>query len=125
MSEITVVNWICPEDADKRECSIGGMGGFPEAMLWEDYIEGLPEDKLPYYNALRASILKNGAISGDDHQRAEYGTPLFSDGTIASFSFRGWGDLLASIFNSKINEKKWQYMDFYYTYLPDDPRLQP
>lgn len=30
-----------------------------------------------------------------------------------NFSWRGWGDMMASYMNSKINKRKYDYMDFY------------
>ena len=38
--------------------------------------------------------------------------PLFSDGKVATFSFRGWGDLMAAIW-SEAEDKDYGYMDFY------------
>ncbi len=93
-------------------------------MLWTEYLELWPAEKYVYFEALRTSILERGAIKGQDHQYGPEGIPLFEDGTIASFSFRAWGDLLSAIYNTKIEERKWDYMDFYYIYLPEDERIK-
>jgi hypothetical protein len=44
---------------------------------------------------------------------------MFSDGSVATFSLRGWGDLLAAVYSERDN-KDYCYMDFYYVYWPFD-----
>lgn len=130
-----VVEWIDREEAEGKECSIGGMGGWFNAghihkgetgrimnagtgHRWADYIESLPEEERIYAEAIRESILETGMkITGDMHQE-EY-IPLFDDGTIGDFSFRGWGDLMAAIFSEE-DDRDYTYMDFYYIYWHRD-----
>ena len=50
-------------------------------------------------------------------------TPVFDDGTVGSFSFRAWGDLMAAIWNTEENTNKYSYMDFYMGCLVDTARL--
>ncbi len=52
------------------------------------------------------------AFSGQDHQFAETGVPVFSDGTCLRASMRFWGQIMAAIYSS-IDETKLTYMDFY------------
>lgn len=113
--EIQVVDWIGP-DTD-HEVSIGGFGGwFNENNTWSDYLEVCPEERQPYVEALRKEIVSNGKwISGMHHQYEEDGTPLFSDGTIASFSLRAWGDFMAAV-SFSVDGKPRSYMDWYHIY---------
>jgi hypothetical protein len=120
---ITVVKWISEEESNGKECKLGGLGGVGKSMFWNEYLELFTPDCHGHMEALREAILQKGAFTGEAHQNDAEGTPLFSDGSIAAFSFRAWGDLLSAIFNTKIGEKKWDYMDFYYIYLPEDERL--
>lgn len=124
MTEIKVVDWVDAEAIGNGEVAIGGLGGIQACMFWEEYIEGCDQQVRLYYEALREAILERGAITGEYHQGGEDGTPLFSDGKIASFSFRGWGDFLSAVYNTEIEERKWNYMDFYYIYLPEDERIK-
>ncbi len=123
MNNIKVVDWISDEEASDKTVICGGLGGwFNSGMFrdgetghrWEDYLTWLDPAKHPYAEAIRVEILeKNLVITGSMHQE-EY-TPLFSDGTVGSYSFRGWGDLMAAIF-SEAEDKDYNYMDFYYIY---------
>lgn len=113
--EVRVVDWISYKEGKNFDTSVNKMGGFfALGMRWKDYIEvaAEPED-VPYLEAIRLSVLENKIrYNGFDHQNKEDGVPLFSDGTIASFSFRGWGDLMAAI-HSDFEDKNYNYMDFY------------
>lgn len=60
---------------------------------------------------LREQIIKLQIRSGGDWHQAE-GTPLFEDGTIGSFSYRAWGDLLAATWSEE-DQVGYSYMDFY------------
>lgn len=133
-----VIDWIDEEEADKREYSIGGCGGWfgfkkdaieiPEGEWikvghrWRDFIEEIKQEKVPYYEALRKEIVnKNIKEGGFWHQTGE-GIPLFSDNTIASFSMRAWGDLMAAIWSEEEDEN-YTYTDFaWYTDWKDDEK---
>lgn len=116
MEKITVVDWVDYNDEKINECpvSIGGLGGwFESGMRWNDYLESLVEGRKIYAEALRNSIIQNEIrYTGDEHQNASDGVPLFSDGTIGSFSFRAWGDLMAAIWSTEDN-RNYCYMDYY------------
>ena len=55
------------------------------------------------------SALKQG---GDWHQNDPKGVPVFNDGTVAMFSFRAWGDLMAALW-AEHEDCDYSYMDFY------------
>ena len=57
--------------------------------------------------------VKNGyCFSGQDHQNAATGVPVFSDGTCLRASMRAWGQIMAAIF-SAVEGINLSYMDFY------------
>ena len=110
-----VIGWIDYNQVEKwMDESIGGFGGFfKDGMRWEDYISSAPECGIKYYEALRdIIILENLKYTGSQHQHLDGGVPVFADGTIATFSFRAWGDLMAAIWSTEEN-KDYSYMDFY------------
>jgi len=83
-------NW---EDEPPYSVSISRGGGFfGDGTRWEDYINRIPEEKHKYIEALRSEILRRNLKQGGDwHQgKKTKGVPVFSDGTIAIFSFRGF-----------------------------------
>lgn len=111
-----VIKWLSSEEAEDKEEACGGMGGWVDGDNWEEYVKHLPHEELVYYEALRAKILTDGLKCGGDDHQTDY-IPLFSDGKIAGFSFRAWGDLLAAIYNTEENTEKYGYMDFYMSCL--------
>jgi len=129
---ITVERWISPVEAEGKPEHFGGIGGWfgvdrdtlsrKKSMRWKDYVEALDASVHPYAEALRSALLVRGRITGDDHQSANDGVPMFSDGSVATFSLRGWGDLLAAVYSERDN-KDYCYMDFYYIYWPFDEPL--
>lgn len=117
-----VIKWISFEEASKLpECPLSRLGGwFQDGMRWEDYYKELGEEARPYAEALRAEVLaKRIRHGGDWHQYSEEGIPVFEDGTIASFSFRAWGDFMAAVWSSADN-RDYNYMDFYMDCLVHD-----
>ena len=113
--EITVDRWIDEEAADGLEMSIGGLGGwfgFKESHTFDQYLDAWEPEVHAYIWAMKREVVRLGLREGGDwHQSAE-GTPVFSDGTIGAFSFRGWGDLLAAIWTAE-DGVRYSYMDFY------------
>ena len=112
-----VTNWINWEQANKKEDAMDGMGGFfnwdRKGMRWKDYIEACPPEEVPYAEAIRESVLKKGLyIDGATHQTCPNGAPVFEDGKAATFSMRGWGDIMAAIWSEE-EDKDYSYMDFY------------
>jgi hypothetical protein len=111
---ISVVDWISPEESTDKECTFGTLGGwFGENDTWQSYLEALEPEYRQYAIAVKDSVIeRNHFITGEQHQYNDNGVPLFSDGTIGSFSFRGWGDLMAAIANCA-DGKPHQYMEYY------------
>ena len=112
-----VIDWISFDAAEEKEEAVGGMGGFfnfkRKGMRWKDYIIIWNDKIKPYVEAIRESVLeKELKLTGAEHQHGECGVPLFEDGKIASFSYRGWGDLMAAIWSEK-EDKDYTYMAFY------------
>lgn len=110
-----VKKWISySESTGHEEAPCGGLGGFfDNGMRWKDYIECWKPISLPYIEALRKSIIERGLkITGADHQRDPDVVPVFSDNTVATYSYRAWGDLMAAIWSEEENAD-YCYMDFY------------
>lgn len=115
--EIKVVDWISWNDAATREDSAGSIGGFfnwdKKGMRWKDYIEMMSETARPYVEAIRKEVVeKHIKLTGESHQHTNCGVPLFSDGTVACYSYRGWGDLMAAIWSEE-HDTDYNYMHFY------------
>lgn len=107
---VTVDRWIAYEEADGMPESVGGLGGCVQfGMRWGDVFTSGDS----HLNALRAEIIRlNLRQGGDWHQEDPHGVPVFSDGTVAKFSYRAWGDLLAVTWASH-EDVDYRYMDFY------------
>ena len=110
---VKVVEWISREESESYETSIGGLGGWVDGEKWEVYAGGIKPELKEYYEALRnAIIVRKLKYTGAQHQDKDDGTPLFEDDTVAHFSFRAWGDLMAAIWNTE-EDGTYSYMDFY------------
>lgn len=113
--EITVTEWISDDAVGDRKVVLGGLGGFfkPPMRGQKDFFDNVNEEYKPYVEALRKEIIaKNIRFTGQEHQTAEDGVPVFSDGSVAQFSMRAWGDFLAGTW-SEHEDKDYHYMDFY------------
>lgn len=127
-----VIDWISNDAAEgKPDAPIGGMGGWfgkggedgwSGNHRWADYLAKWKEPSHPYAEALRDAIVERRIWEcGDWHQSESCtGVPLFEDGTVATFSFRAWGDLLAAVWSEQLG-RSYCYMDFYYA----DPAAKP
>ena len=113
-----VVKWMSYEDAKELEESIGGLGGFfQHGMRWKDYLAIWDDETIPYAEALKEVVVGESIKEGGDwHQWSDEGVPVFEDGTVAVFSYRAWGDLLAAIWSEE-EDKDYSYMDFYMSSL--------
>lgn len=124
---IRVVSWISDTEASDKEQAVGGLGGWfgydkenrdgqkwgKAHHRWNDYIKIWKPEVRPYLEAIRADVVARGIrLTGEQHQNDASGVPLFSDGKVATFSFRGWGDLMAAIW-SEVEDHDYGYMDFY------------
>ncbi len=118
-----VIKWIA-YNSGNEENALGGMGGWFNGHMihkkdeniknhtWKDYISNLPEEAIPYAEALKKDIIeKNIRIKADEHQYSSHGVPLFEDNTISEFSYRAWGDLMAAIYSTE--EEPLTYMEYY------------
>jgi hypothetical protein len=114
VGDVKVVDWITCDKSDHYETSFGGFGGFfDNGMRWKDYIDIWKDEVKPYAEALKKEIIeKNIRFGGEWHQYSGSGVPLFSDNTVATFSYRAWGDLLAAIWSDEEN-KDYSYVNFY------------
>jgi hypothetical protein len=115
-----VVRWISMKDADATGMveSLGGLGGGFNAVSgtpkesWSDYLDMLPAQSRPYAEALRDEVLRLRIRRGGFwHQYDPGGTPVFDDGTCATFSMRAWGDFLAAVW-SEHESTVYCYVDF-------------
>lgn len=117
IDNISIVKFITYNESDKYEESrfLRGMGGFFQpGMRWEDYVNHFQPELGPLLEKLRVAIVEhNIKMTGAEHQAGrEVSVPLFSDNTVATYSFRGWGDLMAAVWSSE-EDTNYSYMDFY------------
>lgn len=112
---VEVVDLISYKEAEGKTETIGGLGGwFSDGNRWKDYVENFADKGREYAEAIRKYIVEHDIKRGGDwHQRE--GTPLFSDGTVASFSYRAWGDIMAAIWSEE-EDQDYNYMSFYMDY---------
>lgn len=110
------IQWIPYPDAENMpESEIGGIGGwFQNGHRWPDYLAQHSEALHPTLEALRQSIIENNIrFTGRDHQWEQVdGVPLFPDGTVALYSYRAWGDLMAAVWSTQ-DGCDYSYMNFY------------
>ena len=108
-----VKEWTSYDRAQEFECGIGGWGGwFENGMRWKDYIEEFDDDKQPYHEAIKDSVIANSSrLTGMEHQNDDHGVPKFDDDTVGLFSFRSWGDLMAPIWSEE-EDKDYGYLNF-------------
>jgi hypothetical protein len=117
-----VEHWISYAAASGKPEAVGGLGGWFGCgenhdlvkHTWQDYLDYWEESVHPYLEALKTDVLVSGRfLCGNQHQDDPSGVPMFDDGTVAVFSFRGWGDLMAAI-KTVEDGKIHSYMEFYY-----------
>lgn len=114
-SERHVVRWVPYDQADfSGAVNIGDWGGsIQNGMRWADFLAGVDPRHFGHFEALRRTILARQLRRGGDwHQHTKHGAPVFDDGAVATFSMRGWGDLLAAIWSTE-QDRDYEYMDFY------------
>lgn len=120
-----ITEWISNERAEPLTQSFGGLGGWfgfsasvdggDETHTWADYLAEVCADDVARSRAeaLREAIVERRLWEdGCWHQEADDGVPMFDDGTVATFSFRAWGDLLAAVWTEQLG-RQFCYMDFY------------
>jgi hypothetical protein len=109
-----VVEWTNCED--KREDSFGSLSGFFEnGMRWKDYVERFTDEGRVRAEALRRGIIAKGIRRGGFWHQCQSGNddgvPVFSDNTVANFSMRAWGDLLAAVWSQE-EDTDYNYCQF-------------
>jgi hypothetical protein len=89
---------------------------------WLAYVAQYSAEWHPHLEAIRQSIIETQVWAGGDwHQYSAKGIPVVSGGYFMSCSWRGWGGLLAAIWNSELGEQ-FTYLDFYMDgRLPERP----
>lgn len=112
MSDITITEWVSYDEAVRRALpeSVGGMGGAWESQTPDEYLSGWQPEAHGYIRAIWAHLDAHGPITGTDHQESR--VPVFSDGTAAMFSMRGWGDLVSAWHNGRHPEDQCNYCRF-------------
>lgn len=121
-----VVRWGAFNEVDQPGVvDIGGWGGHIEkGQRWLDYLLLIDGKWGDHFEALRGEILKRRLKRGGDwHQFALDGVPVFDDGVVATFSFRGWGDLMAAIWSDE-DGRDYSYMDFYMDSCIEDSGIE-
>lgn len=67
-------------------------------------------------DAIIEDIRAHGYVfSGQDHQNAKTGCPMFEDGTVRTYSLRGWGRVMATAWNLLDSNGEPDYMEFYWS----------
>lgn len=111
---VRVVAWICYDNVGYDENDLGGIGGWVEGESFDEYLLDVAPHMRGHAEALRQAILARGLkYTGHDHQNRDDGVPLFSDDTVSQFSFRAWGDIMAAVWNTAEDTRRYGYMDFY------------
>lgn len=93
-----------------EKLKIVGWTDFDSEYPMPDYTNQELNERL---NLVCIEIAQNGYVfSGQEHQNASTGVPVFSDGTCFRASMRAWASIMASI-HSSANGKRLSYMSFY------------
>ena len=86
---------------------------------WTDYDSNFPSisvtnEEVSEVLAVVVEAIREGEymISGQDHQCASAGVPVFDNGTCFRASMRSWGSIMAFAY-PEFNGQKTNYMDFY------------
>lgn len=124
MSLPLTVTWQSYDStADLPGFNLGNMGnGNETATNWPAYVADYAPEWHPHLEAIRHAIIANRVwVGGDWHQDSAHGVPVLSDGHFMACSWRGWGELLAAVWNSELG-KVFTYIDFYIAgRLPERP----
>lgn len=117
--ESKIVKWITESDAaGKEDNNLGGLGGWfgcdKKGQRWPDYVNAYKEEVHQMLEELRKGIIENNVRwTGQEKQDNDYNTvPLWDDGSVTFYSWRGWGDLMAAVWSTQDN-KDYSYLDFY------------
>ena len=91
------------------EYKIAGYAHYDDAYP----TKAIDNDKvMEMISAVAVQLREKGyCYSGNDHQNAYLGMPVFEDGTAFRATMRCWGALMAMAYSTE--EKRYGYMDFY------------
>ena len=118
MSDIKVVGWESYEESAARPEAVGGGGGIMQAFTEELLLDMWEDGAKPYIKAIFRALDETGPICGSDHQSER--CPIFSDGLGASFSMRGWGDIVAAWWNTRFPAGEMQDYRTFAWFIPAD-----
>lgn len=83
---------------------------------WDDYPDHTgPGSYDEIFDLVVAAARRDGCrFAGEYHQNGAHGAPLLSDGTVASFTFRGWGGVMAAAWPEwvTIQDPQVQYCEY-------------
>ena len=123
MDEITVTDWLPYDEAEGMTESLGGCGGMMDARLDEASYRALyAASAQPYVTAIFRALDDVGPIGGATHQESH--CPVFSDGTVATFSQRGGGDLVAAWWNTRFPDDVRDYCAFAWDYGEESAQVK-
>jgi hypothetical protein len=124
MSEITIIGWVSYQEAEAISSggkpNLGGLGGWVKGHDFNEYLaHSVAPEFHAHYIALRNDIQnRNIRFGGDAHQTRPDGCPLWSDGSVATFTWRAWGDLLAATYNRPRDQRIDLFgVNHYHSYL--------
>jgi len=115
MKRLKIIKFITEDETgDRQDNHLGGMGGFfQDGMRWKDYKNQYKKIAHANLEELRKKIVENNVrCTGEELQNGYVGIPLWSDDSVSTYSWRGWGDLMAAVWSEHEN-KDYCYMDFY------------
>lgn len=111
MTVRTIVDWISfAETEGKPEAECSSCGGISAELTRADYIDGMRDEARAYVEAIWQHFDEHGAFGGFTHQESR--CPVFDDGMVATYSYRGWGDVVAAWWNSRHPEAPTDYAWF-------------
>ena len=96
-----------------------------DKRFWEEYVYNYEVDynlqdnyreyvkRIKYLDKIKTILDEHPEYHGLTGEQLQEKYNDYLDGTYITFSWRGWGDLMAAYMNSKIKKRKYHYMDFY------------
>lgn len=121
---MTIIWKSFPPERPEGTSNFGGCGGFfDRGMRWKDYLDrAFYAEDHARMEELRAAIVGRPVWrDGSWHQdQADAGMPVWDDGAVFWASQRAWGDLLAAVWSTVLDQDFW-YGDFAWD-VPDVPK---
>ena len=105
MSKQLEAEWITDEpwpDDMPEDRYAGWLGGISPAPSRDEYLRTLGPDEREVFLAIERGVKRQGLIGmTGDTQDTSGGFWRLSDGRVASFSWRGWGDIMQAIVDKR------------------------